>query len=356
MQQAVAYLPQAAGVAVGRLLGGDALVCMYLARAFNLLFYAAACGAALYMAGRFKAILVALMLCPVSLFMAASCSADSMFLGLTWAFIGACLSPVVTKKRMAALALSFGAIFYIKFTALALLPLVFLLPWDARPGRLSHGSRLRGGALCAGLCAVSAAALYALQTAYVSLASNYRGLAYADPGIRPADQMAFIFSNIPRYIAVFCYSLYRDKANLFSIGVFGWMDMIVPFVSYFSPVVLLFAAGFSALEGAREPRRTGWLMVLCALLLYGFTYTGMYLTSTPYTLPEINGVQTRYLLGAFFALLVLAAMCMGRTMALQELREGAPQKTPPAWRMLHIAFCYAVVCALLLFQSYYIGA
>ena len=49
-------------------------------------------------------------------------------------------------------------------------------------------------------------------------------------------------------------------------------------------------------------------MGLTALLMYGATYTGLYLTSTPYQLPEINGVQTRYLLAAFFALLVLAAM------------------------------------------------
>jgi hypothetical protein len=80
--------------------------------------------------------------------------------------------------------------------------------------------------------------------------------------------------------------------------------------------------------------------------MYGFTYTGMYLTSTPVSLPEINGVQTRYLLGALFALFALASMLMGRTMALQNLRPGLPQKTPPAWRVLHYGFCFALVSAL----------
>ena len=46
---------------------------------------------------------------------------------------------------------------------------------------------------------------------------------------------------------------------------------------------------------------------------------------------------------------------MGRTMALQNLRPGLPQKTPPAWRVLHYGFCFALVRALLLFQAYYIG-
>lgn len=114
--------------------------------------------------------------------------------------------------------------------------------------------------------------------------------------------------------------------------------MTVPFVSYFAPLFLLFASGVSALEGAREKLRTAWVFLATAVLMYGFTYTGMYLTSTPVSLPEINGVQTRYLLGALFALFALASMLMGRTMALQNLRPGLPQKTPPAWRVLHYGF------------------
>ena len=55
-----------------------------------------------------------------------------------------------------------------------------------------------------------------------------------------------------------------------------------------------------------------------------------------------------------FALLVLAAMLIGRTMRLQDLRPGEPQKTPPAWRVLHLSFLWAAVSALLLFQRYYI--
>ena len=93
--------------------------------------------------------------------------------------------------------------------------------------------------------------------------------------MRPADQLKFMFSNPPRYFAVFLYSLYRDKANLFSTGTFGWMDMVVPFINYFTPLVLLFSAALSALEGAREERRTGWVAGLSAFLLYAFTYAGM---------------------------------------------------------------------------------
>lgn len=358
VQQFLGYIPQALGVAAGRLAGADALVCMYLARLANLLCYAALCGMAVYMAGRFLPILVALELCPVSLFMAASCSSDALFLGAIWLVAGACLSPVASRKRTAALVAGFAAAFAIKVTAAGLLPLLWLRPAPQKPLRLGPRGRAlprwAGPLVLAGGCLVAALALYQGLTFYSAAFSNITAL-YPDPSIRPADQLLFILQNIPRYLAVFCYSMYRDKWNLFSMGGFGWMDMTVSFVSYFSPLVLLFSAGLCALEGAREKLRTAVILFLTALLMYGGTYTGMYLTSTPYQLPEINGVQTRYLLGAFFAVLVLAAMLLGRTMALQNLRPGTPQKTPPAWRMLHLAFVYAVVCAVLLFQNYYIG-
>lgn len=356
VQQLVPYFPQALGVAVGRLFGADALACMYLARAANLLCYAVLCGYAAAVIRRFSAVLIALAISPVSLFMAGSCSSDGLFMGLTWIFIALCLSDVVTKKRLAVLALCFGLTFHAKYTTLALLPLLLLLPFEQKPRKgkkaLSAAAQ-RWGVLA--VCLAAGVIVYALLTGYTALASNYGRVPYADTGVDPGRQLAFVFSNLPRYLAVLLYSVYRDKANLFTIGNFGWMDMTVPFVSYFAPLFLLFASGVSALEGAREKLRTAWVFLATAVLMYGFTYTGMYLTSTPVSLPEINGVQTRYLLGSLFALFALASMLMGRTMALQNLRPGLPQKTPPAWRVLHYGFCFALVSALLLFQAYYIG-
>ena len=354
IQQLVPYLAQAPAIAAARLFGGDALACMYAARAGNLLLYAALCYVAFRAAKRFLPILITLAISPIALFTAGSCSADGLLLGLTWVFIGFCFSDRLSRGQVAALAVSFGLMVFAKYTPVAMLPLVALIP-QPEGLRAGRGKTARSRWLVAAACLAGAALVYALLTAYTGFASNYGALPYADTGVRPGEQLRFILSNPPRYLAVFLYSLYRDKANLSMLGNFGWMDMNVPFVSVVSPLVLLFSAGMSALEGAREKPRTGWACALTAALLYAFTYAGMYLTSTPVSLPEINGVQSRYLLGAFFALLVLAAMLLGRTMALDKLRPGQPQKTPPAWRMLHLAFCFSLVSALLLFQSYYIG-
>lgn len=354
-RQIIAYLPQGLGVAMGRLFGARAMACMYLARAVNMLCYAAMCGAGLWFAKRFQSILIAVMINPLALFVAGSCSPDALFLGLSWIFIGLCLSDMVTPKRAVLLSVCFGLTFYMKFTALALLPLLFLLPCP--PEKTVRGRLLRPGvqrAAVFGLCAVVCAVIYAAQSAYAAHFSFYDPLEYFDPNIDPGAQVRFIFSHPARYLAVFCYTLYRDQFNLFALGRFGQLDVDIGLIDCLSPLVLLFAAACASLEGAREKARTGWVMGISAALLYAFTYTGMYMTCTPVTLPEINGVQSRYLLTGFFALLVLAAMLIGRTMALQELRPGRPQKTPPAWRVLHLTFLYAVVCALLLFQRYFI--
>lgn len=178
---------------------------------------------------------------------------------------------------------------------------------------------------------------------------------YADTGVDPGRKLAFVFSNLPRYLAVLLYSVYRDKANLFTIGNFGWMDMTVPFVSYFAPLFLLFASGVSALEGAREKLRTAWVFLGdgradVRLHLYGHV-------------PHQHARQPAGDQRRADALSAGGAVCAvragihadGRTMALQNLRPGLPQKTPPAWRVLHYGFCFALVSALLLFQAYYIG-
>lgn len=352
VQQYLPYLPQAAGMALGRLVGANALACLYLGRVSNLAFYALLCCFALASATRFRTLLAALMLMPIGLFMAASTSSDSLLLGLQWLFIGICLSDGLTKKRAIALSVAFGLLVTAKYNYLALVPLLWLLPAKQEKSEKKQYLIVR----LIALCALGVVVVYLLQTLHNLFFNNYGTLYYYDPNVRPMDQLKFIFSNLPRYAAVFVYSLYLNKGELFSAGVFGWRDMVVPFVSYFTPIVLCIAASFSAFEAAKEPSKTGWLFALSGVLMYGFTYTGMYLTCTPYTMVQIIGVQTRYLLTAIFSLLLLLATLAGRSMRLQEVERVKTQKTPAEWRMAHIAFVFAVLSALLLFQSYYIGA
>ena len=49
--------------------------------------------------------------------------------------------------------------------------------------------------------------IYALLTGYTALASNYGRVPYADTGVDPGRPLAFVFSNLPRYLAVLLLSL-----------------------------------------------------------------------------------------------------------------------------------------------------
>ena len=74
-------LPQALAIFAARTLGGSALCCLYAARLANLAGYAFWCWLALKNCRRYKPVFLAMMLLPLSLFMAASCSYDAMLLG-----------------------------------------------------------------------------------------------------------------------------------------------------------------------------------------------------------------------------------------------------------------------------------
>lgn len=357
-QQFLYYLPQAGGIALGRAFGADALSCMYAARVVNLLVYAVFCGLAVYCASSFVPLLIALCASPPALFIVSSCSPDALFLGACWLFIGICLSDCFSKKRALALVGCFALMYCTKNTALAMLPLIALA---AKPQGFSPRwnpllkKSWRCQAALAAVCLAAALVLFQLLSAYTTLVSNYGRVEYALEGIDGAAQLQFILSNPLRYLAVFVYTLYRDKGNLFSSGAFGWMDMVEPFVSYFTPLVWMFAAALCARDGAKRGMKTAWVMLICAGGMYAVTYTGLYLTSTPVTLREINGVQTRYMMTGFFALFALAAVLIGRSDVLQDTQRQRAAKTPPAWRMLHFSYCFAVICAILLFQNYYIG-
>ncbi len=144
---------------------------------------------------RFSAVLIALAISPVSLFMAGSCSSDGLFMGLTWIFIALCLSDVVTKKEACgAGALLFGLTFHAKYTTLALLPLLLLLPFEQKPRKgkkaLSAAAQ-RWGVLA--VCLAAGIIIYALLTGYTALASNYGRVLMRTPALTRAGSSRSFF-------------------------------------------------------------------------------------------------------------------------------------------------------------------
>ena len=229
VQQLVPYFPQALGVAVGRLFGADALACMYSARAANLLCYAVLCGYAAAVIRRFSAVLIALAISPVSLFMAGSCSSDGLLHGPDMDIYRAVPFGRCDEKE----ACGAGALLWLDVprkihhagAAAAVAAATVSSRSPAREKRRFRPPRSAGGVLA--VCLAAGVIIYALLTGYTALASNYGRVPYADTGVAPGPSSSRSFCPICRATWRSClYSVYRDKANLCTmLGNFGWMDM-----------------------------------------------------------------------------------------------------------------------------------
>ena len=73
-------------------------------------------------------------------------------------------------------------------------------------------------------------------------------------------QLLFVLKNPLRYIAVLLGTLYENDGFLGQLGLFGWKDMPIAFISITAPLVLLAAAMLcTAQTDTLGRRRMGWL-------------------------------------------------------------------------------------------------
>lgn len=339
------FLPGALGMALARLLGLGALGCLYGGRLVNLLAYTALCYAALRAAHKCKPAFVCIMLLPMSLFMGASLSYDATLLGCYYLML-ALLTRTEWDDRTAlcyALACVFanGTKPYINLLWVVLPFVVRKSEWRVRFSR----------AVYAVLTAVGALALTFGVEQYGTLLRHSYGTIARQGGtaVNGGAQLLFVLKNPLRYIAVLLGTLYENDGFIGQLGLFGWKDMPVAFLSLTGPLVLLAAALLcTAQTDALGRRRTGWLSVFGLVYMVG-AMTAMYITYTPVGMVRIVGLQTRYFLPVWL-LLVLAAAAVAR-------RVLAPRLTAEKAAALAVPLCgwYAFAGAVLLFQHYFIG-
>ena len=125
-------LPQALAIFAARTLGGSALCCLYAARLANLAGYAFWCWLALKNCRRYKPVFLAMMLLPLSLFMAASCSYDAMLLGCYYLVASFYCKDEITDRDVGLFLLAFALVNVAKpYINLLWLALPLILPRSA---------------------------------------------------------------------------------------------------------------------------------------------------------------------------------------------------------------------------------
>ena len=339
------FLPGALGMALARLLGFGALGCLYGGRLVNLLAYTALCYAALRSAHKCKPAFLCIMLMPISLYMGASLSYDATLLGCYYLML-ALLTRTEWDDRTAlsyALACVFanGTKPYINLLWVVLPLVVRKSEWKVRLNR----------AVCTVLTLAGSLALTLGVEQYGTLLRHNYGTIARQGGtaVNGGEQLLFVLKNPLRYIAVLLGTLYENNGFIGQLGLFGWKDMPVAFISLTAPLVLLGAALLCApADDALGRRRTGWLGVFGLVYAVG-AMTAMYITYTPVGMVRIVGLQTRYFLPVWL-LLVLAFAAVAR-------RALAPRLTAAKAGALAVPLCgwYAFAGAVLLFQHYFVG-
>lgn len=348
------FLPGALFMAVGRLLGLGALGLLYAGRLANLLVYAAIAYFTFKNAGRHRGVFFAFALLPLSLFMAASCSSDSLMLALCYFAASIVVRQQVGWRELALFAAAVAVANYIKPLNFILVALLLLVP------RKSWKLKWKPWVIALG--ALAAVLVFQLllgevldrNLSYLGGWGTYEELPRGSGNAPdPAAQTAFVLQNPLRFIAVAVQSILEGDGFLFDLGRLGHMDMVLPLVSGLSLASLLLASLLGVEKNGSARPFVMWVLLAIALVYCAAALGGMYINDTDLGSIRITGQQPRYFLPAFLLLGVAGSMLAGR---LLRPRGGLESPTIAAEDVtLWLAAAVALVAAVLLVQNYFIG-
>ncbi|HEY0510846.1 MAG TPA: DUF2142 domain-containing protein [Thermoanaerobaculia bacterium] len=321
----VPYLPQAVGIAAGRLFGAPPLALFYLARLTNLVFGVLAIAFAVRRLPAFAWLASLVALTPMALSLLGSCSADvttiaaafvlvSTVAKLAWAPDGAArrrdLGDLGELGDLGILAASSAVLCAAKPPYLPLALLVLAIPAARLPGARRAGFLLLDTALSL------------VAAAWVVVTSRTVGVARLNAGVDSGRQIHDALAQPLRFFRVVAadYAVNAPRYLSQLVGKLGWLDTRLP-----SLLVIAYLAVLGALvfldAGPRidvRPWQRGILAAatLAAMLLIS---ASQYAVWTPYGADFIQGIQGRY----FLPLLPAAAWALhGRRWAERLPPQG----------------------------------
>lgn len=313
----VAYLPQAAGVAIARWLGLPVVAFVYTGRLANLAAFLAVTALALRATPAHATTLLLVALLPMTLFLAASLSADTvtnalafLWLGLAWRATSA--GPPLAARAVVALGLVAAALGLAKPGYALLVAIAFAVPGSRFTSRARRAATLAGWVAAAFVPGL-------LWSLYVTALAPDELVPEADAGA----QLHWITTHLCAFAGVILSSVVSmGRLWLASfVGVLGHADTWLPVWLYgLQPLVLLAAA---VADGAASPLRGGRraLAFATAVVTAIATLTIAYVWWNAVGAGLIRGVQGRYFTP--LAPLALAALHAPRAKGLPGMTRLA---------------------------------
>jgi uncharacterized membrane protein len=286
----VAYLPQSLVIWAARCCELPPLKMLYLARFANLIVYLALAAAAVRLTPIHKWTLAMTALIPMSIYLAASLSADAMTLGLSLAVVAWVLRLALESEKpgpreLLALGILMVLLVLAKQAYFGLALLFFLIPGSKFSSR---GRRWQIAALVIGApLAIEAAWAWSLRGLYVPIR----------PFVDPPAQFRSILNNPWSYTATLFKAIFKKGSHSAMIGLFGWLG---PHLPHWIRHTYWAALGLTAFLDGGKPLRLDIRTKVVACGIYVFTAAGMatlvYLSWEQVGNKNIDGMQPRYFL------------------------------------------------------------
>lgn len=297
----LAHLPQALGLALGRLLGFSYVTVIYLSRLGGLAFFTAMLYLAMKLMPRGKLTLAAAALLPMAIMIDASCSYDVLLNGLSLVFI-AYTFRLKEQDKTITIGQSVGMV----------LLLLLLTPWKMNMCVMAllcliiPKSKFRSSRHYY-LCIGAAAAAILLGTLLVNWSAVWAILS-GDSGMNYAQDESYSYTlsyllTHPVKLAKLFFCTLLDQGDFYFITMVGQypgsLDMAI---GIYTSLIVVFSV-LAALCGVRvvgeEPvydRRTGVIALMVIGVMIAVTELAMAVGWTPNTSDVIQGVQGRYYL------------------------------------------------------------
>jgi uncharacterized membrane protein len=303
----LAYLPSAAGIALGRICGAGPLALVYFGRAGNLLVGSWLMALALSYAGYARRTMLLITILPMTVFQVATVTADAMSYGLGFLWISLVIDTAVAgskdrgpRRMLFVIALGL-AISQLRPPYPLLGLLVFLIP-IARFGKKT---------ILLWFAVVATSLLPAV--AWNITATRMFEQARIAPNVQPVEQARWVL----KHGGIFWH---RAKQDLWMRGVeyweqfvgrLGWLNISLP---SWIPIGFALALAIGIFMAPRDPPAPlWWQRVAVGMVAAGGVFAiqlMLYLTFNPVKSPFILGVQGRY----FTPLAVLTAFAFSNSL------------------------------------------
>lgn len=296
----IAYVPQAVGITLARLLGMNSIGLAYLGRLFNLLFYVGMTFLAMRRLPFGKEVLFGVALLPMTLHLTGSMSYDAIILALAFYFTAVCLDLAYNKEKVqvydiVVLAAVVAVMGPCKMVYAVLMALCFLIPVRKFGGWrnyiLSAGAVLAAFVIAMVLVNSQTIAIYTSETeTYVTWAEE---AGYSMGQLLSSPKLLFkMFYNTLIWQAEY-YHLTMIGAYLGNVDVVLDVPYLIVMLLSLGLLGLSFRKPGETLKISKGQRYLIWLVCLgCA----GAVMFSMLLAWTPVSSRVITGVQGRYFL------------------------------------------------------------